>query len=113
MSTLTENTRPCRGCIYFSENTKTCDYILMTERCRPCPPGLACTVKEEPTRRKKTSSGRLDRNAMLRTLYKEGKNDREISALLGYSTGAVLNWRKRHGYQANYKGGRPKKLTQE
>lgn len=106
---LTEQTVPCRGCVYFAETTKTCDYILMTEHCRPCPPGRACTVKSEPLRKKKTARGRLDRDATLRALYKEGKNDREISDLLGYSTGAILNWRQRHGYQANYKGGRPPK----
>lgn len=77
------------------------------------PAGAGLHGEERTDPEKKTARGRLDRDATLRALYKEGKNDREISDLLGYSTGAILNWRQRHGYQANYKGGRPKKLTQE
>lgn len=39
---------PCKGCIYsFVNNCGTyCQYILITDRRRPCPPGKGCTVRE-------------------------------------------------------------------
>lgn len=39
---------PCKGCIYsFVTNCGTyCQYILITEHRRPCPPGKGCTVKK-------------------------------------------------------------------
>lgn len=30
-------TKHCKGCVYFSDSTKTCDYLIMTEQRRPCP----------------------------------------------------------------------------
>lgn len=103
----------CTGCTYFSESTKTCDYLLMTERRRPCPPGIDCTVKRTPEVKRISKRGKLDRNATLRQLYKEGLNDREISKKLGYSVDAIFQWRVRHGYAANYKGGRPSKSKRD
>lgn len=39
---------PCKGCIYsLVTNCGTyCQYILITEHRRPCPPGRGCTVKK-------------------------------------------------------------------
>lgn len=106
---LTGRNEACLGCIYFAETTLTCDYILMTDKRRPCPPGKGCTVRSVPIKKKLTASGKLDRDAMVRALYKDGANDREIADLLGYSVDAIFKWRKRHGYESNYKrkGGRP------
>lgn len=42
----------CRGCMYlgslYAQSTaeRTCDYILITGHCRPCPPGAGCTAKK-------------------------------------------------------------------
>lgn len=106
---VTERNEACLGCIYFSVTTLTCDYILMTDNRRPCPPGKGCTARSAPIKKKLTASGKLDRDAMVRALYKDGANDREIADLLGYSVDAVFRWRKRHGYESNYKGRRPVK----
>lgn len=42
---------PCKGCKYAVSEYKGsegyyCQYILMTKKRRPCPPGEGCTVKE-------------------------------------------------------------------
>ena len=35
----------CKGCIYLGELTgmPCCNYLLQTDRIRPCPPGKDCT----------------------------------------------------------------------
>ncbi len=38
----------CQDCILFggnSETCKTCNYIFIKDKMRPCPPGDECTVK--------------------------------------------------------------------
>lgn len=105
-------TKHCKGCVYFSDSTKTCDYLIMTEQRRPCPPGIRCTVKK-PYGNPKAGVGKLDRNDMLRALYKAGKNDREISEATGFSLSAIFKWRERHHYTPNYNGGRPKQDRKE
>jgi hypothetical protein len=40
---------PCDGCNYYYglyHNTKCCNYLLDTNRRRPCPFGQGCTVKK-------------------------------------------------------------------
>lgn len=40
---------PCKGCAYWcggKTTIKTCDYMLITGKRRPCPPGEGCTVKK-------------------------------------------------------------------
>lgn len=101
------DTKPCRGCVYFSKETQTCDYILMTKKRRPCPPGMLCKAKK--IIRGRNGKAKTDRNAIIRDLYKAGKNDREIAAETGFSAGAVFKWRCRHRLKPNYNGGRPKK----
>lgn len=39
-------TKHCKGCVYFSNSTKTCDYLIMTEQRRPCPPWNTLHSKE-------------------------------------------------------------------
>ena len=39
---------PCKGCHYYrgvNPGAKCCNYLLMTGKVRPCPPGKKCTVK--------------------------------------------------------------------
>ena len=83
--------KPCKGCVYLSLSTLTCDYILVTKKQRPCPPGKGCTVKTTTG-----GKGRMDRDERLMQLYREGKNDVELSELTGYCKSAIFNWRKRH-----------------
>lgn len=43
----------CEGCIYYRgefEINRCCNYYLMTDKRRPCPPGEGCTVKIERKR---------------------------------------------------------------
>lgn len=39
----------CKGCAYavLLGGKWYCDYLMMTGRCRPCPPGEGCTVRRE------------------------------------------------------------------
>ena len=43
----------CKGCVYTVRlgNDWYCDYFLTTKRCRPCPPGEACTVRRDGKRK--------------------------------------------------------------
>lgn len=62
---VTERNEACLGCIYFSVTTLTCDYILMTDNRRPCPPGKGCTARSAPIKKKLTASGKLDRDVIV------------------------------------------------
>lgn len=46
----------CKGCIHLGKvaSLPCCNYIFDTGKCRPCPPGEGCTVKET---RKRNSGG--------------------------------------------------------
>lgn len=37
----------CRKCIFYTRtgSVKTCDYIFMMNKKRPCPPGKGCTER--------------------------------------------------------------------
>jgi len=44
---------PCEGCSYFGgrwEFAKTCNYLLLTGRRRPCPTGKECIVRRDEKR---------------------------------------------------------------
>ena len=50
----------CVGCIYMGWIAcymGCCNYLLMTGKRRPCPPGKDCTVKYKPKKRKKVEHG--------------------------------------------------------
>ena len=38
----------CRNCVYLHSMSgmKFCAYIMIEEKCRPCPAGKGCTVKK-------------------------------------------------------------------
>ena len=43
--------KSCKGCVYCSSIAGDsyyliCNYFLMTDKRRPCPPGRDCTVRE-------------------------------------------------------------------
>lgn len=48
----------CEGCIYWSDLTKTCDYMYTTWHRRGCPPGKHCTVKRVEKKKRRDSYGR-------------------------------------------------------
>ena len=44
---------PCQGCYYFGGRWKysqCCNYYLITNKRRPCPPGDLCIVRKDGTR---------------------------------------------------------------
>ena len=96
----------CYSCHYFSYDTKSCDFYLMTKVRRGCPGGKGCTRKI-PRRQfeKKNFYGRIagervfERtiNSVMRELYEEGMSDREIGNRLGLSELSVNLWRRRSG----------------
>lgn len=55
----------CNACFYYrsvSAGNRSCDYILIENHRRPCPPGKDCTVKKARTgkkaaKQKKAASG--------------------------------------------------------
>lgn len=42
----------CEGCIYF-DSYRVCNYYLITDIRRPCPPGKGCTVRAKKRKVKK------------------------------------------------------------
>lgn len=38
--------KPCRTCGFWNEMFWCCDYLFVTGRRRPCPPGRRCTVRK-------------------------------------------------------------------
>ena len=104
----------CVGCIYYGKSTRTCDYILIEDRRRPCPPGDDCT--ERRTKRKAMAIGRVPKwdTEMGRLLYLDGRSDEQIAEELGVSKTAVTNYRLRHWGKANDRSqDAPEQLEQE
>lgn len=56
MKTEWHGDKHCEGCHYYRcicTGWMGCNYILLTGKKRPCPPGKDCTVKKEKRRRRK------------------------------------------------------------
>lgn len=92
MSTLENNY--CSDCVYYACNTHTCDYILITDRRRPCPAGEWCT--ERYTRKEAIMSKATWDTAAAYELYLAGKSDKEISEALSVPIGSVSFYRRKH-----------------
>ena len=41
----------CKGCFHYAENINACLFILDIGKCRPCPAGTGCCVKQEGNRK--------------------------------------------------------------
>ncbi len=101
----------CKGCAYLGDTYggKSCDYLYITGRRRPCPVGKGCTVRarkkakrgscETPRREKSKTPGRREYKRLdqsrARELYEEGWSDRRIAKTLGVHADTVRRWRKR------------------
>ena len=94
---------PCTTCKYGNRDA-ICTYILVTQRRRPCPAGIGCTVYEKVDNRRELQQFSLAPSAAnpKRTpfdkaeayrLYKSGANDREIAEAMHLQTSAVSRWR--------------------
>ncbi len=84
----------CSDCVYYASSTRTCDYILTTDRMRPCPAGEGCT--ERYTRKEATMAKATWDTAAAYDLYLAGKSDKEISEALNVPIGSVSFYRKKH-----------------
>lgn len=58
----------CTSCYYYSRRTHTCDYILLTERRRPCPPGARCNQCVRGVRHEETMRTIIERTMKCCTL---------------------------------------------
>lgn len=92
--------RSCHKCRFWCKNTNTCDYLLVTDRRRPCHPGKGCTVREKEVH---TDSGKRIRwdAKKARELYMAGMNDTAIGRELGVSAYTISCWRQREKLPSN------------
>lgn len=96
----------CEGCFYavLLSGAWCCDYLLMTGRRRPCPPGEGCTVREKADLTKKGSAFMKRREwdtEKAKALYDQKLSDAEIAGRVGTTASAVACWRRGLGLPAN------------
>ena len=85
---------PCVGCIYYGKSTGTCDYILIEDHSRPCPPGPECTVRRTVKEVKKVGKPRWD-TELGRLLWLEDKSDAFIASEMGVAVSTVAHQRRK------------------
>ena len=95
----------CEDCYYSSSagGLKTCDYIFIADRRRPCPAGAGCTVKitrEEILMSKQS----WDADAGYK-MYLAGASDKEISKALFVPISTVSYRRRKYWEQIPNVGG--------
>lgn len=110
--TPTRQTKGCVGCIYYSQRTNSCDYILVENNCRNAPAirGKGCKKK------KKEGVRNVDRRPIrpqgstqqpnqpervfpadkARELYDKGLSDVKIGEAIGWSAFSVGKWRRKN-----------------
>ena len=91
---MAEQKSPCEGCMYYGKSTDTCDYILIADQRRPCPPGAECTVRRTTKEGKRMGKARWD-TELGRLLWLEGKSDAQIAKEMGVAPNTVLHQRRR------------------
>ena len=96
----------CKGCAYAVSLTGEwyCDYLLLTGRRRPCPPGKSCTVRKEADLTKKGSTYMKQRKwdtEKALALYSQKLTDAENAAQVGATASAVSYWRRGRKLPAN------------
>jgi hypothetical protein len=48
----------CDGCVFWSLISGSCDYMYLTYKRRPCPPGKRCTVRRTGQKEKRDCFGK-------------------------------------------------------
>lgn len=100
-------------CTYFCQDTQSCDYILIEEKRRDCPPGDECTKFKKCETKKhvykhynsigeKRGRRAFDHGAAL-ILYYAGRSDKEIAKELHANYKTIQAWRRRKGLPRNKK----------
>ena len=83
----------CLPCIYYGRNTRSCDYILMEDRSRPCPAGPGCTARRTKKGSREMGKPRWD-TELGRLLWLDGRTDNEIATEMGVATNTVAHQRR-------------------
>lgn len=91
---MAESKSPCAGCMYYGKTTDSCDYILIADQRRPCPPGAECTVRRTSKEVKRMGKPRWD-TELGRLLWLEGKSDAQIAKEMGVAPNTVLHQRRK------------------
>lgn len=96
----------CEGCAYavLLSGMWCCDYLLMTGRRRPGPPGEDCTERKECDLTKKGRAFMRRRDwdtEKAKALYDQKLTDAEIAGEVGTTASAVAFWRRSLGLPAN------------
>lgn len=110
----------CKTCEYrwleMGAHIWCCDYICITGKRRPCPPGRNCTVYEPYTGkydRFRPEGPVVKRNIIVKKakpLYESGMNDAEIARALGVAPSSVYSWRIRNHLPSNHISGTEPKV---
>lgn len=90
-----------RGCVYAAKvsSIPICDYLGITGRVRPCPPGRDCSEWAD----EKKGGALMPRKAMwdvsrAKALLDEGQSVEDIAAQVGTTVAALKSWMQRKGY---------------
>lgn len=107
----------CEGCFFLSKYFGCCNYLIYTDKRRPCPGGKDCTVKTTQTPENWEKVLLWD-TVLAQKLYKQGATDAEIAKACKAPIGQVKAFRSKHLGPANRKagegyGGRPIKWDTE
>lgn len=86
----------CLPCIYYGKNSRSCDFIFLEDRRRPCPGGEGCTER----RTKKDVKRRMGKptwdTKLGQQMWLEGKKDREIAEHFGIAANTVTTCRRKY-----------------
>lgn len=94
----------CEGCYFLSNYFGCCNYLIFTDKRRPCPGGEGCTVKTVLGKNwrkyapKSNAGGRRvkwDTEKGLK-MWLNGRSYAEIAAAMGVTPRAVLEFKQRH-----------------
>lgn len=84
----------CNGCVYWAKTTRSCDYIFVEDRMRPCPPGDACTVRLTP-REVAMSKATWD-TQKAKGMWQAGFTDKDIAQEVGTTAASISYYRRKH-----------------
>lgn len=84
----------CEDCHYYCKGTDTCDYWLVEDQLRGCPPGAGCFRKMTKKEYNMGKAQKWDR-VKGRQMWLEGKKDKEIAEVWGVHPDAVGQVRRK------------------
>lgn len=84
----------CADCIYYGSSTRTCDYIFIADRRRPCPAGEGCTVKI--TRKEQNMAKATWDTAKGYQMFLDGESDAAIAKAVGIASSTLNYYKRKH-----------------